>query len=77
MVEIELKPDTQRPGWFAPSNAESSANHFHWQVSSRQHAWRPPTDVYITDDSVIVRVEISGMRNGEFSISIQDHTLTI
>lgn len=77
MVEVEMKPDTQRPGWFAPSDAESNANHFHWQVSSRQHAWRPPTDVYVTDEAVIVRVEIAGMRDGEFSISLEDHTLTI
>ncbi len=77
MVEIEMKPDTKRPGWFAPSDADAGANHFHWQVSSRQHAWRPPTDVFVTDDAVIVRVEIAGMRNGEFSISLEDQTLTI
>jgi len=77
MVEIEMKPDTQRPGWFAPSDAESSTQHFHWRVSSRQHAWRPPPDVYVTEDAVIVRVEIAGMRDGEFSISLEDHTLTI
>ena len=77
MVEKELKYDTQRPGWLAPSDVESGANHFHWQVSSRQHAWRPPTDVFVTADSVIVRVEIAGMRDGEFSISLEEHTLTI
>ena len=71
-----MKPDAKRPGWFASSDADS-VDHFHWQVSSRQHAWRPPTDVYITDDAVIVRVEIAGMREGEFSISLEDHTLTI
>ena len=77
MVEIEMKPDTQRSKWLAPSDAESNANHFHWQVSSRHHAWRPPTDVYVTDEAVIVRVEIAGMRDGEFSISLEDHTLMI
>ena len=77
MVEIEMKPDTQRPGWFASSDAESGVNHFHWRVSSRQHAWRPPTDVYVTDQAFVVRVEIAGMRDGEFSISLEDHTLTI
>ena len=77
MVEIEMKPDTQRPRWFAPSDADSDMNHFHWRVSSRQHAWRPPTDVYVTDEAVIVRMEIAGMRDGEFSISLEDHTLTV
>jgi HSP20 family protein len=77
MVEIELKPDTRRPGWTASSEADSGVNHFHWRVSSGQHAWRPPTDVFVTDTSVIVRVEIAGMREGEFSITFEDRTLTI
>jgi HSP20 family protein len=77
MVETELKSDPQRPAWRPASEVDSGANHFHWRVSSRQHAWRPPTDVYVTDDAVIVRVEIAGMRNGEFSVTFEDHTLTI
>jgi HSP20 family protein len=77
MVAIELKSNTQPPGWKTPSDAESGVDHFHWRVSSRQHAWRPPTDVFVMDDAVIVRVEIAGMRNGEFSITFEDHTLTI
>jgi len=77
MVEIELKPDTQRPKWAAASEAESGVNHFHWRVSSGQHAWRPPTDVFVTNEDVIVRVEIAGMRDGEFSINFEDQTLTI
>ena len=57
MVEIEMKPDTRRPGRVAPTESESGVDHFHWRVSARQHAWRPPTDVFVTDDAVIVRVE--------------------
>jgi HSP20 family protein len=77
MVEVELKSENQRPAWELSSEVDSSANHFHWQVSSRQHAWRPPTDVFITDDAVIVRVEIAGMREGDFSVTFEEHTLTI
>jgi HSP20 family protein len=33
--------------------------------------------VYVTDEAIIVRVEIAGMREGEFSITFEDHTLTI
>jgi HSP20 family protein len=77
MVEIELKSDPKRPAWELPSDVDNSINHFHWRVSSRQHAWRPPTDVYVTDEAIIVRVEIAGMREGEFSITFEDHTLTI
>ena len=77
MVAIDLRPDTKHPGFSGSSEAESGVNHFHWRVSSRQHAWRPPTDVFVTDDAVVVRVEISGMRSGEFSITFEDNTLTI
>ena len=77
MENVEMKPKTKRPGWGDSSESKSAADHFHWQVAARQHAWRPPTDVYISNDAVIVRVEIAGMRDGEFSITFDDHTLSI
>jgi HSP20 family protein len=47
-------------------------------VSARQHkTWCPPTDVYETDRSVIVKVEIAGMDRGDFSISLEGSRLTI
>lgn len=46
-----------------------------WTV--RPHAWRPPTDVYELDQTIVVRVEIAGMRENDFSISIQDRNLVI
>lgn len=46
-----------------------------WQVKSS--AWDPPTDVYETGDAYIVRMEIAGMREGDFDVSIQNDTLYI
>lgn len=47
-------------------------------VSPRQHkTWCPPTDVYETDDCVIVKVEIPGMAEGDFAISLEGNKLTI
>ena len=47
-------------------------------VSTRQHkTWCPPTDVYETDDCVIVKVEIPGMAEGHFAISLEGSKLTI
>jgi hypothetical protein len=41
------------------------------RVPSRQHqSWRPPTDVYETDDFVVVKVEIAGVDEQGFSISL-------
>jgi HSP20 family protein len=46
-----------------------------WAV--RPYAWRPPTDVYELDQTIMVRVEIAGMRESDFSILIQDRNLII
>jgi HSP20 family protein len=40
-------------------------------------AWRPPTDVYETDACVVVKVEIAGMHEDGFLISLDDRLLTI
>ena len=46
-----------------------------WQVKTS--AWDPPTDVYETGDSYVVRMEIAGMREADFEVSIQTDTLYI
>ncbi|MDD5371123.1 MAG: Hsp20/alpha crystallin family protein [Anaerolineaceae bacterium] len=48
-----------------------------WRLSILPTYWRPPTDVYETEDKYIVRVEIPGMRDGEFSVSVENRILTI
>jgi len=47
-------------------------------VSTRQRKnWRPPTDVYETDDYVVVKVEIAGMEGEDFSISLDSKRLVV
>ena len=48
-----------------------------WLPLRRTRTWRPPTDVYETDNCVVVRVEIAGMEESEFTISLSDRSLTI
>ena len=54
-----------------------------WLPLRYVRTWRPPTDVYETDDSVVVQVEIAGMEEGDavftskFTISLADRSLTI
>lgn len=48
-----------------------------WLPLRHIKTWRPPTDVYETDDRVVVKVEIAGMEKGDFSISLTDRNLTI
>ena len=45
--------------------------------SQRSLLYRPPTDVYETETSVVVRVEIPGVRSEDFDISLNDQILTI
>jgi HSP20 family protein len=49
----------------------------HWRLRMRSSTWRPPTDVYETDDHIIVRVEIGGMKEDDFKVELTGHVLTI
>jgi len=46
-----------------------------WTV--RSSAWTPPTDVYETDDAYIIRVELAGMRESDFEITLEDGFIQI
>ena len=46
-----------------------------WQV--RSNAWSPPTDEYETEEAYIIRMEIAGMREDNFEVSLENNTLFI
>jgi HSP20 family protein len=48
-----------------------------WRNQIRSHNWRPPTDVYETEDAVCVRIEIAGMKDEDFAISVSNRSLLI
>ena len=48
-----------------------------WQVGIHSYEWSPPTDVYETDASFVVRVEAAGMHESEFKINVEDNFLVI
>jgi len=48
-----------------------------WHLAPRPNLWRPPTDVYETEDRVIIRVEVAGMHDGEFSVSFDQGIILI
>ena len=49
----------------------------HWRLTIRSPLWRPPTDVYETDDAVVVRVEVAGMREEDIAIELVGRSLSI
>lgn len=48
-----------------------------WRHHLRSHTWQPPTDVYETEEEIIVRIEIAGMDEDDFEIALNGRTLTI
>ena len=77
MIEIELKSNPEHPNKLSMKENEQGVPHFHWRVTSRPHEWRPPTDVLETEDAIIVRVEIAGMKNANFSVILDEGNLII
>ena len=72
MKIIEVKPGADHVSrWLDPDVL--SLHRF----SPRSRIWRPPTDVFETETSVVVRVEIAGMREAEFSILLEGHRMSI
>src|SRR6266516_7070445 len=39
--------------------------------------WKPPTDIFETDDALVVCMDIAGMRSEDFSVQLADGILTI
>jgi len=39
--------------------------------------WKPPTDVYETEDAVVVHMDIAGMRSDDFKVELAAGVLTI
>lgn len=50
-------------------------NSITWHV--RSNIWRPPTDVYETEENIVVKVEIAGMRDEDLEVVVQDNLLLI
>lgn len=46
-----------------------------WQVHSS--VWVPPTDVYETEENLVTKIEIAGMREEDFEVSVEDQVLMI
>jgi len=48
-----------------------------WWVGRPSRVWRPPTDVYETEDAIVVQVEIAGVQPEDFRIELSDRFLSI
>jgi HSP20 family protein len=48
-----------------------------WVLIGRSYLWHPPTDLYETDTTYVIQVEIAGMRGGDFNVSVSSRRVTI
>ena len=46
-----------------------------WHV--RSTTWRPPTDLYETVESCVIKVEVAGMRDEDFEVAFENNVLII
>ena len=54
-----------------------SVNQSQRQNSLKPHAWVPPTDLIETADRLIIRIEIAGMKQADFSIHVESRHVVV
>ena len=74
MVTITRKPKKESD---SESNHHPVRQAIGWQMQVSSKVWSPPTDMYETEDAYIVRVEIAGMGEADFTVSVEENFLII
>ena len=77
MIEVILKQNPVQQGWFSDESLSNSSEAQRWRSLNRPCAWRPLTDVYENEESIVVRVEIGGMVEEDFSVYLEERRLII
>ena len=67
--DLDAPPHNHRVSW--------AHNEYDLYVVRRRRVWHPPTDVYETDEHVVVKVEVAGINEDELNISLADRRLII
>jgi HSP20 family protein len=49
----------------------------HKKRTSNSGHWVPNTDVYVTDDTLVIKVELAGMKREDLELSIEDNRIMI
>jgi HSP20 family protein len=66
-----------RPTLFTFGSSQFATAVAHLHFSNQSTIWIPPTDIFETDTRLVVRVEIAGMVEDNFSIKIELNHLII
>ena len=78
MIIVNLKPNPLRSNSFAQEDPSYLISGIvNWRLTVQPNVWHPPTDVFETGENFLVRVEIAGMREADFSVTLDKQVLTI
>lgn len=78
MLELHLRSSSSKPGVYILEGYRHFGEGIpHWHLTVRPHIWRPPTDVFETEDALVVRLEVAGMREDDFTILLDGKYLTV
>lgn len=77
MATILLSSSPESPGGLPGDRAKPSSKSSSWLNRTHSHLWSPPTDLYETDEKFVVRVEIAGLRDQDFSVTLDNNYLVI
>lgn len=76
MILLKLKPGAHQAAFTPDAPPHRITGVINWHITNRPHLWHPPTDIYEIEDKFVVRVEVAGMDENDFSI-IVDHNLLV
>lgn len=81
MSEDDIKKDILKDVKRMQEEMDLLFDHFykirHSPVLTAKRLWRPPTDVFETPNEVVILVEVAGMKQKDFSITLSENILTI
>jgi HSP20 family protein len=77
MSTILLKSNYESTNGLPGERAKNESKPIDWQIHTRSHVWTPPTDLFETDDKFVVRVEIAGLRDQDFAVTLDHNYLVI
>lgn len=60
-----------------PDKRRTLVESLSWQVRFQSHVWSPPADLFEVENAYLVRVEVAGMRQQDFSIQLENDLLTV
>jgi HSP20 family protein len=77
MIIVNLKPAGFRSQLSFDRPTYHVSGMVNWHITGKSNIWHPPTDVYETEEKFVVRVEIAGMKESDFSVSFDQHILSV